>query len=164
MVDSFDATQLAQLELRPTGSDDQDFARNLFASTYAHELADLGDVATALLEQQYQAWLQNLAQYPRLRDEMIVLRETPIGRLVIAETKTQIRLVDIAIDPAFRRRGIGTHILRSLQARATEQRRPIELRVRRSNRAQSLYARLGFQVRASDAAHLVLRWESSLPE
>lgn len=160
MVDSFDATQLPQLELRPTTSDDEEFARRLFVCVHASEL----DLPPALLEQQYQAWRHNLAQYPQLRDEIIVLREQPIGRLVVAAADTHLLCVDLMIDPEFWGRGVGTQILRRLQVEATAQNLPIELRVQRTNRAQSLYARLGFEVTDADPTHLVMRWESSLPQ
>lgn len=160
MVDSFDATHIPQLELRPTTSDDERFARSLFVSVRARELA----LPPALLEQQYQAWRQSLAQYPQLRDEIIVLREQPIGRLVVAAADTHLLVVDLMIDPDSWGQGVGTQVLRRLQTLATEQNLPIELRVQRTNRAQSLYARLGFEVTDADPTHLVMRWESSLPQ
>jgi ribosomal protein S18 acetylase RimI-like enzyme len=57
---------------------------------------------------------------------------------------SDIRIMDIALAPGFRGRGIGTSLLRSLMDEADESARKLSIHVEQNNPARSLYDRLGF--------------------
>jgi ribosomal protein S18 acetylase RimI-like enzyme len=57
---------------------------------------------------------------------------------------SDIRIMDIALAPGFRGRGIGTSLLRSLMDEADESARKVSIHVEQNNPARSLYDRLGF--------------------
>ena len=55
-----------------------------------------------------------------------------------------IRIMDIAVAPAFRGRGIGTGLMEELMAEARSSGRTLSIHVEMQNPARSLYDRLGF--------------------
>lgn len=94
------------------------------------------------------ALAQELVPSP-LRAPMVVeLAGKPVGYLMAWRTPDQFHVLNIAVDPAYRRRGLGELMLR---AAVREARRggmaEVTLEVRRSNRpAIAMYQAHGFQV------------------
>ena len=68
------------------------------------------------------------------------------------------RIVDIAMLPAYRNRRIGTHLIGALQTEAALARKPLRIHVERFNPALRLYERLGFQPIADRGVYLFLEW------
>jgi len=64
------------------------------------------------------------------------------------------RLVDIAILPEQRNRGVGTTFLRDLIAESESTGRPLKLQVAKGNPAARLYERLGFSRVSEDQVYL----------
>jgi ribosomal protein S18 acetylase RimI-like enzyme len=80
------------------------------------------------------------------------------GVLTVEESEQQIWLELIEIHPRWQRAGIGTSIVRSLLQRGAETRKPVSLRVLRTNTsARSLYERLGFAAVREDEVRTYLR-------
>lgn len=70
----------------------------------------------------------------------------PRGRdLYVSRWSEEIRIVDIALLPDSCNRGIGTALLRQLQAEAQASGKPLRIHVERFNPALPLYERLGFR-------------------
>ncbi len=69
-----------------------------------------------------------------------------------------IRIVDIAIAPAFRGRGAGTAVLAGVIAEASATGKVVELHVETSNPALRLYRRLGFVQTEAMAPYLRMQW------
>ena len=67
------------------------------------------------------------------------------GRLYLHESKEDIRIMDIAILPAFRGRGTGSKIIRNLQSDASVAGKALSIHVEENNPAKNLYHRLGFK-------------------
>jgi len=86
-------------------------------------------------------------QFPEADYAIIYLGGTPVGRLYVNHGEDEIRIIDIALLPEFRNRGIGTGILRSLISRAENQQISVRLFVEQSNPSLRLYHRLGFRAR-----------------
>ena len=93
--------------------------------------------------------------YPLAQTEAIVVDEQIVGRLITDDSGEQVVLVDVMVDPAHQRRGIGTHTL--LEFIGRHRGRSIGLRVNHGSAAEAWYRRHGFeQVGADDLqAHLV---------
>lgn len=70
---------------------------------------------------------------------------SPIGRLCVQYAADDVRIVDIALLPAWHGRGIGTQLLRTLLAEADADRQSCSLSVEQGSPARRLYERLGFQ-------------------
>ncbi len=71
----------------------------------------------------------------------------------------EICIVDIALLPEFCNRGIGTTILRTLQAEASAAGKPLRIHVERFNPALRLYERLGFRLVEDRGVYLFLEWK-----
>jgi ribosomal protein S18 acetylase RimI-like enzyme len=76
---------------------------------------------------------------------VIVVDCEDAGRLYVDRGEAEFLLVDIALLPAFRRRGVGGAALRAILAEADAAGVPTIVHVEHSNRARSLYERHGFQ-------------------
>jgi GNAT superfamily N-acetyltransferase len=101
---------------------------------------------------------QYRATHPGAEDSVIVVDGHPAGRLWVARDGDGIRLLDIALLPEHRGRGIGTALIRRLQDEAAAQGLPLRLHVARTNPATSLYLRLGFHPEGGDGVYQAMAW------
>ncbi|BDA86460.1 N-acetyltransferase GCN5 [Aureimonas sp. SA4125] len=128
--------------------DDSVFFAALYASTRAEELALSGWPAAmqaAFLAQQAAAQHAHYVQYYGDADWWVLERNgRPIGRLILAHWPSQHRIVDIALLPEARGRGLGGAILASVIAAAEAGGKPVSIHVEKANPAMRLYRRLGF--------------------
>lgn len=100
-----------------------------------------------LVQMQYRARAQSYkAAYPEAMYQIIEFEGQPAGYHVVAEQDEQIVLVDVAVLPEFRRRGICTHMLQMYRTKAQQEGKVSVLHVFKMNPAQHLYARLGFEI------------------
>ena len=93
--------------------------------------------------------------------EMIVAEGAVIGWLHVHDNADGIDLNQIYLAPARQGRGIGTDILRKLQAHAAAAGRPLRLNVLVNNPARRLYERLGFRIERSDAMKHYMTWTAA---
>jgi len=79
--------------------------------------------------------------------EFMIISEGSLdaGRFYLYESKKEMRIIDIAVLPAFRGRGHGSFLLKELQSRATHSGKSISIHVEVNNPAKKLYHRLGFK-------------------
>ncbi len=128
--------------------DDEAFLSHVYASTRLDELAvtDWTDEQkAAFLQMQFVAQHKFYQENYTDTDFLIILQDaTLVGRLYVARWTDEIRIVDIALLPAYRGTGIGTTILRGLLAEADAAGKPVRIHVERENPALRLYERLGF--------------------
>ena len=134
--------------LRPARAEDREFLLRVYASTREEELrlVDWSDEQkTAFVRQQFEA---QDAYYRKHYDpasfEVIEVKGEPVGRLYVARWEDEIRIVDIALLPEHRGRGVGTALLRELLDEAATERKRLSIHVEVNNPARRLYARLGF--------------------
>jgi predicted GNAT family acetyltransferase len=92
---------------------------------------------------------------------VIVVDGQPVGRLYVARWAEEIRVVDIAVLPEYRNRGIGSALLRDLMAEAAAAGKPLSIHVERFNPAVRLYARLGFAPAGDAGVYLLMRWSAT---
>lgn len=85
--------------------------------------------------------------------DVVVLGGEPIGRLVVDRRPGELRIVDLALVPERRGRGIGTRLLRALLDEADTTGAAVVLHVEPSSPARRLYRRFGFEVSAEDGAY-----------
>lgn len=143
--------------LRPATDDDLPFLFDVYASTRAEELSVTGwdDVTKdAFLRQQFDAQHRSYHQaYPDGSFDVILVEDEAAGRLYVARLEREIRIVDIALLPPFRGRGIGTDLVLDVMAEAAGSGRTVRIHVERQNRARLLYERLGFHAISEDGVY-----------
>ena len=150
------------LTLRPSTSADRDLLHRIYASTREDEIALTDwteDQIDAFLTQQFTAQDTHYrAHYPGAVFNLILLDDDPVGRLSIHRRPAEIRIMDIALLPPHRNRGIATALLRDLQTEATAAAKPLTIHVEQFNPALRLYTRLGFRPIAEHGVYLLLEW------
>jgi ribosomal protein S18 acetylase RimI-like enzyme len=148
--------------LRPATDGDRAFLVSVYASTRADELERAGwdeDVKRAFVEHQFGAQDTHYrANYPGATFDVIEVDAEPAGRLYVFRGEKEIRIMDIALAPAFRGRGIGTALLRELMDEASASGRSLSIHVEMTNPARRLYERLGFEPAGEHGIYVLMRW------
>lgn len=163
MSASSDAAPMYQL--RPAEESDQVFMRFLYGSTREHELeVTAWDRASkeAFITHQFAAQTTHYRKHmPEAEWRIVEVAGEPAGRLVLDRREGDIRIVDITLAPAFRGRGIGTFLLRDLQAAAAQGGRALSIHVEVNNPARNLYERLGFRaVGEGGPVYQLMEWKA----
>ena len=134
-------------ELRPARQSDEDVLRQMHAEVHAGMYSSLDprtrETVTAL---QFDAQRgQYRAAHPDSTDRLIVVDGEVAGRCWTDLDDRQLRLLDLAVRPAYQRRGIAAAVLRGLLAEAERAGVPVTLSVWQDNiPARRLYNGLGF--------------------
>lgn len=149
-----------EVGLRPVVEADREFLLSVYAGTREEELAQVDwppGGKEAFLRQQFEAqdtyWRE---QRPDAVFQVIEVGGEPAGRLYVDAKPDDVRIVDIALLPAFRGRGVGTALLRRIIERADAAGTPVTIHVEQQNPARSLYERLGFVQVASHGVYDLL--------
>jgi len=152
------------LVLRPIHPEDHDFLFRVYAGTRLDELAltDWSEAQKqAFLTQQFEAQHHYYqTHYRGARFDLILLDDQPIGRLYVARWREEIRIMDIALLPDYRNRGIGSGLLRDLLEEAAVTGKRLTIHVERYNPALRLYRRVGFEPIGETGVYLLLAVES----
>ena len=146
--------------LRTIRAEDRDFLFRVYAGARLEELAltDWDETQKqAFLAQQFEAQHHHYqTHYPGARLDLVLLGDEPIGRLYVARWREEIRIMDIALLPEHRNRGIGGALLRDLLEEAAATSRRLTIHVERYNPALRLYRRLGFESVGETGVYLLL--------
>jgi ribosomal protein S18 acetylase RimI-like enzyme len=138
------------ITLRPIHPGDEPFLYGVYASTREEELAPLPwDSAQkeAFLRMQFTAQQRFYQeQFPSAAFDVILRGDLPIGRLYVERRPDEIRVVDIALLPEYRRAGVGSVLMGQLLAEADAGGKPVRIHVEQYNPALRFYERLGFTV------------------
>jgi ribosomal protein S18 acetylase RimI-like enzyme len=146
--------------LRPAAPDDRAFLTDLYAGVREPELAHVPwDPAAkrAFVEHQFAAQDAHYREhYPGATFDVIEVEGERAGRLYVHRGPRDIRIMDIALAPAFRGGGIGTGLLRSLIAEAEERGSKLSIHVEHNNPARRLYERLGFRPAGEHGVYVLM--------
>jgi ribosomal protein S18 acetylase RimI-like enzyme len=153
------------LHLRPEREEDRDFRYRLFCDSRQPEfaLALPPPVYQQVMAHQFQAQTVSYRNsFPQARFDIIELDGASIGRIVVDRPGTMIHIVDQAIVPHLRGRGIGTAIMRAIMDDATAAGLPVQLEVDSENDPSfRLYRRLGFVAIETAQFYLRLEWRAT---
>ena len=153
-------TEDPELALRPAGDDDYELFRRVYASTRAEELAPVpwSDAQKhEFLAQQFAAQSAHYAEhYADASFGVILVDGEPAGRLIVARRDVAILIVDIALLPEYRSRGVGTRLLRSLIEESEGSGRKLTIHVEMNNPARTLYDRLGFRPAGEHGVYVLM--------
>ncbi len=147
---------------RPITDSDRTFLLKLYGSTRTDELALTGwteDQKKEFLNQQFSAQHTYYQEnFPNASFLIIQDGETPVGRIYTDRRPDEIRLIDIALLPDYRGRGLGTALLEELIAEASKAGKPLRIHVEKFNPALRLYERLGFRHIADSGVYFLMEW------
>ena len=157
MIDGPDF-HLRDLGSRPATKEDDSFLQELFAGTRPQEMAFFGaneDQKRAFVSMQFSLLARS---YPEAENTIILAGNVPIGRTIIDRNSDEFRLVDIALLPEFRNRGIGALLVQQLLDEGRERQLPVRLQVFKYGDAVRFYERLGFRIVEDNGSHLKMEW------
>jgi len=152
--------------VRDSNAGDGEFLCRVYASTRTDELAQVPwthEQKERFLRQQFQA--QDHAyrnNYPGAEFSIIVADAANAGRLYLHRRPDEIRIMDIALLPEFRGRGIATQLLKQILQEGQTSSRIVTIHVEVFNPAQRLYQRLGFSKVAEQGVYCLMEWRSHL--
>ena len=154
--------------LRARAPDDGDFAflARLYASTRLDlhsATADAAFVAALVAMQQRLQAAGYRNDFPAARYLLLEHGDAACGRIVVDAGARALRLVDIALLPTMRGQGLGSAVLRALQACAALHGLAVTLSVHHSNPgARRLYKAHGFRAHATNALAEQMIWNNPL--
>ncbi|HYF65320.1 MAG TPA: GNAT family N-acetyltransferase [Herpetosiphonaceae bacterium] len=149
------------LGLRPISPADAAFLTQVYGSTREEELAQVEwqpGQKQAFIEMQFAAQHAHYQQH--YRDAMFAIIEhggEAAGRLYLARWAGEYRIVDIALLPQFRGKGLGSIILNAIINEAAAHGLPVSIHVERFNPALRLYERLGFKFVSEYGVYYLMR-------
>jgi ribosomal protein S18 acetylase RimI-like enzyme len=162
------ALQSEGYALRPETDADIPFLIALYASTREDELAPVpwtDEQKQGFLAHQFQLQRHHYRTYfGDTAFDVIEQHGTPAGRLYLQVRKTQLHVIDLALMPDWRRRGIGTAILQSLHVAASAEGKAVGIMVEKFNPAMRLYRRLGFTDLTDHGVYQEMEWGPDEPQ
>jgi len=150
------------ITLRSIKNRDRDLLYCIYASTREDELSVL-DWSRAqkeeFLRQQFEAQhAYYIEQFTNAAFDLIVLDRSPIGRLYVDRRSNEIRVIDIALLPEYRGKGIGSRLMMTILSEARLAGLPVRIHVEQNNPALHLYERLGFSPIEDEGVYLLMEW------
>lgn len=136
--------------------------RVLYHSTRAEEMQHFpfrDEQKQVFLDWQFDCqWKHYREHYPTCDRRVIELDGQAIGRLLIDRWPNEIRIVDIALLPEHRGKGIGAMLMRDVLEEGRRSAKPVSIHVEVFNPALHLYERLGFRKIDTSGAYFLMRW------
>lgn len=150
------------LRLRPQRDADAPFMAALYNSTrddLRMAIAE-NDFIEELIEMQFRAQREGYGQqFPNAMYFIVERHNEPIGRVAVDFGPNEVRMIDLALIPPARNKGLGTDVIRALQAAANKARAPLTITVMKDNpRAALLYTSLGFRIEQQTQSHALMAW------
>lgn len=137
------------LNLRLAKREDRNFLSRLYASTRAEELQATGwpqQQVDEFLNMQFEAQSTFYKQqFPDALYQIVQYRGKDVGRLYLDFRGDEIRIVDIALLPDYRGKGLGSKLMSRIINDAHTQQLAVRIHVEKNNPALNLYQRLGFE-------------------
>ncbi|WP_417673774.1 GNAT family N-acetyltransferase [Roseibium sp.] len=154
------------LSYRDMKTSDMPFLTLLYRTTREAELARTpwseGE-KRAFIDMQFRAQHDHYQKhYPDALWLIVEQAGRAIGRLYLERWDTEHRIIDIALLPAVRGRGMGGAILSDLLEEAAAEGKSVGIHVEKFNPAMSLYRRLGFRPVEDKGVYDLLMWRAEL--
>ncbi len=152
----------SKISLRPVVDADREFLFEVYAAGREIELAAVPwdeAMKRVFVEHQYAAqdsFYQT--EYPGSTQQMIMIDREPAGRIYLSRRTDEIAILDLAVVPRFRKRGIATRLIKDLQAEATRHGQSIRVFIETFNPADRLFVSLGFSQTSEDGMSRRFDW------
>jgi GNAT superfamily N-acetyltransferase len=155
----------AQIALVPVTAADEDFLYRTYASSRADEMALTGwnpEQQHAFLRMQFDLQTSCYSKdFPEAEYSVIEWNAQPAGRWIVNRSADELLLVDIALLPEFRRKGIGSELMNQLMVEAKTTNKSVRLYVERFNPALAWYERLEFKTISEGPVYLEMTWKAT---
>lgn len=158
--------------LRAAGPEDEAFLYEMFVASRERELAPLPiETREMIATQQFGVQRSGVkTAYPDAQQFVVLAGDgpsgagdVPVGMIILAERPNTLWVVDLALHPDHRNRGLGAAVLASLMDACKRTGRRLKGSVTPYNPARRLYARLGIQELAADGGYIALEWRPEPP-
>ncbi|HEX7762889.1 MAG TPA: GNAT family N-acetyltransferase [Cellvibrio sp.] len=150
------------LSVRPSRASDTPFLEKLHHSLRQDlQLIDAEqDMIESIIELQLKAQTQGYGdQFPNAMYFVIEKHNEPIGKATIDFGHNEVRLVDLALIPIARGKGLGAAVIQAFQKAAAMVAVPMTLSVLQSNiAAKNLYHKLGFVISHVELPYELMVW------
>lgn len=151
------------ITVRPAADGDEALLREVYAGTRAEEMAIVpwsSEEKSAFLDMQFNAQRTSYeSRFPDSEHSIVLAGGDPVGRIWIDRRDDEIRLIDIALLLRRQNEGIGTTLLKRLQADARDVSKPVRHSVHQTNtKALRFYERLGFTFVEKFGTHVLMEW------
>ena len=152
----------AAIAFRACADADLPFLRHLYGTTREDEMRLVPwteEQKRQFLDMQFMAQKQHYETYcPECAFLVIELEGRPIGRLYVDRGEEDIRVVDNALLPEARGRGIGGLLMQEILKEARSAGKSVSIHVERDNPAMRLYLRLGFRHVDTNGIYHLMEW------
>jgi ribosomal protein S18 acetylase RimI-like enzyme len=139
---------------------DAELLISVYAGTRQPELSMLGwsEAQTeAFIRMQFDAQTRHYGSvYPRAGASVIEVDGQAAGRLIVDRSEAEIRIVDLALLPEFRRAGVGSAVVQRILVEADASGLPIRCHVEQSNDARRFWEHFGLVATGLDGAHIAM--------
>lgn len=153
-------------ELAPVVPSDKSFLFEIYASSRTEELQFVpwtDEQKHAFLQSQFQAQHDYyFSNYPNGSFNLIKINGAAAGRLYMAESGGEIRIIDMTLLPEFRNQGIGTRLISDVLEDGAVRQKSVTICLETYNRSQNLFSRLGFICVSNDGVYCL--WEKNFDE
>ena len=153
---------MPELTLRRITESDLPFLLEVYAAARAEELAQVSwseAEKRAFLTSQFNAQHHHYHTYYKTASfDVVEQNNQPIGRFYVDRWANEIRIVDIALLPAYRNQGLGSHLLQQILAEGQTTHKTVSIHVEKYNPAYHLYSCLGFQKIGETGVYDLLAW------
>lgn len=139
----------SRLEKRKADESDTDFARKIHHAAY-HDVVvkQFGNFDEKKQDDFFaKSWQPS-------KSEIILVDGKDAGYCSIERFSDHIFVEQLAIDPTYQGKGIGTQVLQEVMEEAKAKNLPIKLQVLKENMAQNLYRKLGFREVEQTPTHI----------
>jgi ribosomal protein S18 acetylase RimI-like enzyme len=148
------------VRLRAVNTDDESFLQTVYGDSRAEELARVpwSDAQRdAFVQMQFTAQQNHYREFfPNATHEIILVDESPAGRLYVDRRDGEIRILDISLLTEKRGQGIGSQLINALIEEADAAGKSISVYVESYNPSKLLFERLGFRQIEDDGVNLLL--------
>jgi GNAT superfamily N-acetyltransferase len=111
----------------------------------------------AFVESQFAAQTVGYAErHPDAAHEIVLLDNSPVGRLYLSRKADGLHILDVTIEPAHRNQGIGSQVLNEIIEEADRARKPVTIYTETFNPSTRFFDRLGFRTKSQDGFMLLL--------
>jgi ribosomal protein S18 acetylase RimI-like enzyme len=153
------------IRFRPIAPEDTPFLRRVYGTTREEEMRAVPwteEQKKQFVDMQFAAQKQHYEQaYPSCDFLVIELDGESIGRLYIDRDETDIYIIDIALLPEHRRRGVGGMLLEEILEEGRTTGKKVQIYVEHDNPARHLYDRLGFRHVDSNGIYHKMEWRAA---
>ena len=119
---------------------------------------------TKLLTEQFKIQsTQYREKWPHAWFTIVQVDDTRAGRLYVARQPDCLLVVELSLLPEYRGNGIGSGLIKNIQAESIRTSKPIRLSAVTDSGAYGFYLRLGFKPLSHDPSRTRMEWRAHAP-